>query len=269
MAGAEALQLAGALLVAAALLTGCQTPKGHSLARDGARPRLIAARASEPSDAIAADTDPRDPALELEDRNIDWQLNPTMKTLGRMAETLTESTYSHGFQVDERRGIYAFDCSGMVTWVLRKSTPLAARSTARGLAGRPLARDFQRRIASVLPGHTRDGWSRVARVQDAAPGDVVAWLKPRLLDSANTGHVAFVVLPPRRVPHYNNAYLVRVADSTSLLHDRDTRVGRNGFGLGTILLVTDPETGAPQAYGWVGLQYRVFETAIVIGRPVE
>jgi hypothetical protein len=192
-----------------------------------------------------------------------------MHTLGRMAETLTDSVYSHGMQVDERRGVYSFDCSGMASWVLRKASPRAARSLARGAAGRPLARDFLRRIASVSSDRPRDGWQRVLRVQDAAPGDVIAWLKPAVIQSANTGHVAFIVLPPEPVPRYDNAFLVRVADSTSLLHDRDTRAGRSGFGFGTILLVTDPETGSPRAYGWVGLRYRAFETEIAIGRPLE
>jgi hypothetical protein len=209
------------------------------------------------------------PALALEDRHIDWGLNPTMQTLGKMAETLTESVYSHGTRVDERRGSYAFDCSGMAIWVLGKANPKAARSVARGLGGRPLARDFQRRLSRAPTDNPRDGWSRVARVQDAAPGDVLAWLKPTIIDSPNTGHVAFIVLPPQRLPGYDNAFLVRIADSTSLLHDADTRVGRSGFGLGTILLVTNPQTGAPEAYGWVGTRHRVFETAIAIGRPIE
>ena len=47
------------------------------------------------------------------------------------------------------------------------------------------------------------------------------------------------------------------------------RADGSGVGLGTILLVTDPETGAPRAYGWVGLEWRAFETAIAIGRPTR
>jgi hypothetical protein len=258
-----------ALLLASVLAAACDEPERQSLARARPKLELLNARASEQSAASASEPHQQALPLELDDRDVDWQLNPIMKTLGRMAETLNESVYTHGFQVDERRGVYSFDCSGMASWVLRKATPRAARSVARGLVGRPLAGDFQRRIASVPPGQTRGGWSRVARVDEAAPGDVVAWLKPSILESANTGHVAFVVLPPERVAEYDNTYLVRIADSTSLLHDHDTRVGRSGFGLGTILLITDPETGSPRAYGWVGLQYRVFETAIAIGRPID
>jgi len=250
-------------LVTGALLAACET-QGAALSRE--RSSVAPAHSRAPG-ALPTATKP-EATPEPQDRDIDWQLNPVMKTLGRMAETLTDSVYSHGFHVDERRGIYAFDCSGMAEWVLRRASPRAARNTPR-LAGRPLARDFERRIAGAPVDQARDGWRRVARVEDAAPGDVVAWLKPSELDSQNTGHVAFIVLPPRRLARYDNAYLVRIADSTSLLHDRDTRVGRTGFGLGTILLVTDPETGAPHAYGWVGERAHIFETAIAIGRPVE
>jgi hypothetical protein len=67
-----------------------------------------------------------------------------------------------------------------------------------------------------------------------------------------------------------------------LLHDADTRQAgaafgatpnletpASGFGLGTILVVVDPETGAPRAYGWAGLKWRAFETSIAIGRATR
>jgi len=192
-----------------------------------------------------------------------------MRRLGLMEATLTSSEYTYGFSVDERKGIYNFDCSGMTYWVLKKATPRAAAALRWGLEQRPLARDIYRRIASIPVESPRHGWRRIPRVDALEPGDVIAWIKPKVIQSPNTGHVGFVVLPPARVPGYDNAYLVRFTDSTRLLHDDDTRQGRNGFGKGTILLVSDPETGAPVAYGWVGLKWRAFETDIALGRPLE
>ena len=64
-------------------------------------------------------------------------------------------------------------------------------------------------------------------------------------------------------------FAVRIADASSLLHQDDTRQGRSGFGLGTIVLVAEPETGEPQAYGWAGTLWRTFETTIAIGRPQQ
>ncbi len=205
----------------------------------------------------------------LDDRAIDWNLNPVMRRLGRVAETLTESEYSYGLSVNEARGVYRFDCSGMVQWVLRRSAPVAAITMAHGLPQRPLARDFQRRIGRAPAEKERGGWRRIERIADLAPGDVVAWRKPVEIESANTGHVAFVLLPPVLAPGYENAYLVRIADSSRLLHDDDTRVGRSGFGFGTILLISDPATGKPTAYGWVALRWRAFETEIALGRPLR
>jgi hypothetical protein len=228
-----------------------------------------AERSSLRSEATGATELPVPSAPLLDDRAIDWEQNPVMRRLGRVAETLTESEYSYGLSVNEQRGVYRFDCSGMVQWVLRRSAPIAASTMAHGLPQRPLARDFQRRIARAPRDRERGGWRRIARIADLAPGDVVAWVKPAEIDSPNTGHVAFVLLPPALAPGYENAYLVRIADSSRLLHDDDTRVGRSGFGFGTILLVADPDNGVPTAYGWVGLRWRAFETAIALGRPLR
>jgi len=248
-----------ALVASPFALVACESAP-RSIPSRGATVASVAA-----AEAKSSGAPPQQEAL-LEDRAIDWDANAVMRVLGRMAASVTESEYTHGFRVNEKRGIYAFDCSGMTHWVLRRAAPRAAAASAFGLSGRPLARDYQRRIARVAPGSTRHGWSRVQRVDEARPGDVIAWIKPKIIDSPNTGHVAFVLLPPVRVTGYENAYLVRIADSTSLLHDDDTRGGGSGFGFGTILLVTN-ESGAPTAYGWVGLRWRAFETEIAIGRP--
>jgi hypothetical protein len=244
------------------LLVGCAEPATRA---EREEPALFDARRLPRT--VAGPPSAAPPVPRLDDADIDWSANPVMKKLGAVSASLTASEYQHGIRVDEKRGIYHFDCSGMVQWVLRRAAPRAAWTAAHGLPQRPLARDFQRRIARAPRERERGGWRRLARVDELRPGDVVAWLKPVEIDSPNTGHVAFVLLPPVRAPGYENAYLVRIADSTRLLHDDDTRVGRNGFGFGTILLVTDPATGSATAFGWAGLRWRAFETAISLGRP--
>jgi hypothetical protein len=74
------------------------------------------------------------------------------------------------------------------------------------------------------------------------------------------------------VPELENAFVVRIADASSYQHDDDDRygTGRTGFGSGVILLVADPETGSPKAYGWFGLRSAyVFETPIALGRATR
>jgi hypothetical protein len=206
----------------------------------------------------------------LSDAEIPWEANQVLRTLGKIAETLNSSTYSPTIRVNQVEGVYDFDCSGMADWVLRRATPQARRSVGYKLMSRPLARDFHRAIASVPVGMTRGGWRRIARVDEAEPGDIVAWIKPAEVPSRNTGHVGFVVRTPARVSGYHNAFFVRIADSTSLYHDRDSREAglTTGFGFGTILLIADDQ-GAPMAYGWVGTRARVFETKIAIGRALS
>lgn len=196
-----------------------------------------------------------------------------MLRISRIEQTLRESEYSHTTQVDEQRGSYRFDCSGMVSWVLRRAARRAhAAVLGQSSGGRPLARDFYWSIQRTRPGRDSYGWRRVARVGEAQPGDVIAWLKPQIVRSTNTGHVAFVIEPPRPVPGAPNAYLLRIADASSYQHQDDSRTetGRTGYGTGTILVLADPDTGAPSAYGWFGLESRwVLESKIAIGRPLD
>src|SRR6185503_3926276 len=109
----------------------------------------------------------------------------------------------------------------------------------------------------------------VSRAQDAKPSDVIAWIKPPIVPSPNTGHVAFIVHKPVPVASRPGTYLVRVADSTSLLHDDDTREGRTGFGFGTIVVLADANSDAPTGFGWAGLRFWTFQTPIAIGRPLR
>jgi hypothetical protein len=97
-------------------------------------------------------------------------------------------------------------------------------------------------------------------------------LKPELVRSTNTGHVAFLLEQPQPADGVPDGYLLRIADASRYHHEDDDRSesGRTGFGSGTILVVADPTTGAPRAYGWVGLRSRwVLDAAIAIGRPVR
>lgn len=195
-----------------------------------------------------------------------------LDTLARIEQNLRASSYTHATRVDEKAGRYEFDCSGMAAWVLRRASPKAHSAVAyRSKGGRPLARDYYQQIAATRAGRARFGWSRVTRVADAAPGDVIAWLKPKELRSPNTGHVAFLLSAPEAVPGTPHAYLVRIADASRYQHAQDSRAGtdRTGFGHGTILVVADPESGAPVAYGWVGLHSAwVLSTPMAIGRPL-
>ncbi len=193
--------------------------------------------------------------------------------LDRIQRTARRTEYRHRTRINARRGIFLFDCSAMAGWVLRRATPRARRTVTGRQARRPLARDFYHVIARRKPGKRRGPWYRVPRMQDARPGDVIAWIRPRWFKSKNTGHVLFVLSRPRRNPGPVRGYLVRIADSTRLPHEDDSRrkKGKGGFGTGTMLFATDA-AGRPTGYGWYGSISRpdwIIPTRIVIGRALR
>ncbi|MEZ4449376.1 MAG: CHAP domain-containing protein [Nannocystaceae bacterium] len=185
--------------------------------------------------------------------------------LGTVAAGARETRYEHRTKIRARDGIFVWDCSAMAAWVLRKAAPTARSALTRE---RPVARDFYEVIRRApLRGHAL-GWQRIGHITDVRPGDVFAWKRPKDFPSKNTGHVGFVLEAPTPAPGWEDAYLVRIADATSLPHQDDTRdpEGDGGYGEGTLLVLTD---GAGQgiAYGWFGARSRgVIETPIAFGR---
>jgi hypothetical protein len=201
---------------------------------------------------------------------VDWEANAVMRSLRAMTLRMKETRYVHGIDVHVNKGYYAFDCSGMVDFLLARAAPVARQTVRRGLASRPLSADFVRTLARIRPGTEHGGWLRVGAVEEARPGDVVAWLKPKLIRSVNTGHVGILVLAPRVRETGDTAYLLRIADASRLRHQDDTRRGHDGFGLGTILLQTNLANGAPTGFSFAGSRARnAWGTRIVIGRPLR
>jgi cell wall-associated NlpC family hydrolase len=252
-----------ALVVALAL--------GHTacMQEASAQRRPAAARAQQ--SPLAALLAPRPPEPALGSGPATAAAARTIARIEAIERNLRVASYRHDTRVDERAGRYEFDCSGLIAWVLARSAPQAHRETLQQASGgRPLAADYARAFLRVRPEQQRGAWTRVARVGDARPGDVLAWIKPRIVRSNNTGHVVFVVGAPRRSTRYQHAWLVPIADSSRYRHQDDSREGsdRTGLGRGTIMITEDPATGAPRAFGWFGeLSPYVLDTQIAIGRP--
>ncbi len=193
-----------------------------------------------------------------------------LRAIASVRGNLRETRYQARTLVRPRDGLYAWDCSGMTAWFLRRAAPHALRSVGRT---RPVARDFYRAIARAPSDRTRGGWQRLAHVRDARPGDVFAWLRSPISTSKVTGHVGFVIGTPVAVEGWPNAFAVRILDATRLPHQDDTRGddGIGGFGFGTMVFVTD-DAGEVQYYGWFGTTYGNDERAlmpahVVFGRP--
>lgn len=185
--------------------------------------------------------------------------------IARVRDGMVAGAYQARTVVDVRRGSYSWDCSGMMTWLLRRSAPRALASLA---SSRPVARDYVKAIARAPLGRPRRGWQRLAHVADARPGDVFAFLKSPVSVSKITGHVGVIVGWPTEIPDWPGAWAVRIADSTRGGHGDDLRAADldGGFGVGTMLFVTDA-AGVVTHYGWIGLDSPwLMPTTVLFGR---
>ncbi len=189
-----------------------------------------------------------------------------LEVLDRIRSNVRDTRYQHHLVVSERRGIYRFDCSLMVDWVLDRASPRATRHLAS--TARPLAEHFVRTIERAPTDRFAAGWRRLEDIREVRAGDVFAWRRPPGFPSRNTGHTGFALEAPRRVLGLPNGYAIRVADATGSAHENDTRPfpGVGGFGMGTLVFLTDGE-GHGTHYGWFGTRSGGYVvTPIVFGR---
>lgn len=224
-------------------------------------PKAAEAPSATSTEVVVEEPDEPDPRSEPGSKAA----RKIMALRDEITESLTETKYQHRTVVRRKDGVYLWDCSGMVAWMLKKTAPRARKALDKG---RPVAADFYRHIRKAPRNRAKNGWQRLEHIEDVRPGDVFAWKRPPDFPSKSTGHVGFAVEPPRELEKLPGVYTLRILDATSLRHDKDTRPkgGDGGWGEGTILFVTDGN-GHGTAYGWFGARSRgVIETEIVFGR---
>lgn len=117
---------------------------------------------------------------------------------GREVAARVDSTrYSHWTSIDESAGRYLTDCSGLVCFLLRNAAPESYRSLpVKWYAHRPQASKFYEAFVSAPDSTGAGGWQRIRRLEDARPGDIIAWADPEHRFWENTGHVVVVIDTP-------------------------------------------------------------------------
>jgi hypothetical protein len=194
-----------------------------------------------------------------------------VETLDLVKQKMTSTVYQHETVVDIQKGIFLWDCSGMVEWVLRQAAPKARKALSKK---HPPAKDFYNVILGSPAGKPHKGWLRLRGPEEICPGDIFAWKKPWFWQKRkNTGHVGFVISTPQPHPLHANVWVMRVADATRMLHENDSRPegGDGGFGTATMAFLFD-ESGSPAAYGWYGVAQSpdtFVPTTIAFGRVTK
>jgi hypothetical protein len=186
----------------------------------------------------------------------------------RVLDTLKSSSYQHVTDIDEAAGEFHCDCSGLVSWLLKKELP--AHYAAVPFPQRykhPRAVEFCRFFENAPPDEKAGApWRRIAKIADARPGDVIAWRKDPLPETGTTGHIVLVDAEPKLAAE--GVYEIVVIDSTTRGHKDDTRkADETGVGRGTIFLRVDGE-GRPVGYAPRTAAGPFAMYPIGIGRPV-
>lgn len=257
LVGAVGIGLVRSVLVAqpaaAAMATRADEPEPTpKWWRERPAPSEPAARVAHDGDAEGSSSEVREPDPRMQPASGSGRKLIALKD--EIQQSLTHTAYEHRTRVRPKEGVYVWDCSAMAGWMLRKIAPRARKAMDKG---RPVARDFYRKIKRSPTRRARDGWRRLAHIEDVRPGDMFAWERPPGFPSKNTGHVGFAIEPARPVPEWPGAYTLRIVDATSLPHQDDTRRRKDGGGIGegTILFMTDGD-GRGIGYGWFGRRSR-------------
>jgi hypothetical protein len=165
----------------------------------------------------------------------------------RILSHVKTTEYRHKTSIDESQGAYYCDCSGFVGYVLDRTVSQDGRKgpLANGKR-RPLAMDYEKFFAAAPSKSAGDSrWQQIVRLEDARPGDVIAWSheKPK---PGNTGHVVIVDQAP--VADEDGLVRVVVIDSTTLPSaDITGDKGKTGIGRRTMWFKVDSE-GRAVAY---------------------
>jgi hypothetical protein len=204
--------------------------------------------------------------------DIDDPLTPSQKIVDEIDYILghTNSThYEHhpalGANISRAEGIYDTDCSGYVDYVLNLTVPTWYDAiTYYGDGERPLAEDLYGFFAQAQP---ERGWTRVRKMADAEPGDLLAYKHP--IHDPNTGHVVFIHSHPEPSMVNDGEYWVWVSDSTASHHGEDPReTTGNGVGRGKMWFGVDHD-GRPIYFRWSSVDGERLYYPISIARATE
>jgi hypothetical protein len=187
-----------------------------------------------------------------------------------IVHTLKHTHYQHHEEINPSTGTYDCDCSGFVSYVLKRVAPEQLQVIPKESSW-AIPRAFKyEEFFSSLPGHAEKGWRKIRVISEVRRGDVMAWALPQNLGKdEDTGHVFVVAETPAKVEE--GVFAVRVCDSSTVRHYDDSRAKsgepfHTGVGTGTIHVKVDG-AGKPQRFQFG--KGDAFHTApIAMGRAV-
>ncbi|MBX3708648.1 MAG: hypothetical protein KIT56_05525 [Gammaproteobacteria bacterium] len=181
--------------------------------------------------------------------------------------TIQYTTYKlGGTHIDPSRGVYVVDCSTYVDHILKTIYPQAYTSlTTWSGTEKPTTDDFYHYFNHLS--YNTKHWNTIDDVEQLRPGDILVFRYKNSMGHETGGHVVVVMDKPIQ---QGNTFMLRIADSASSGHSKDTRLPHaSGIGIGTMLLKVNPKTFQPYAYAWkVGSRWES-NVNFAMARPIN
>ncbi len=168
----------------------------------------------------------------------------------RIINNVSVTSYQHTTEVDEDKGIYKVDCSGLADYVLKRVALENYQQIPHDGEPRPYAEHFYQFFKSLdyADSAPSGGWCQIRNLANAGPGDIIVYeyTEAYKKEKGTTGHVMIIQSKP--VQQSNGEYIVWVIDSANSGHGSDTRTG-SGVGKGKMWFGVD-SNGCPVFYRW-------------------
>ena len=163
-----------------------------------------------------------------------------LKVIQNIQSQIKSNQYSRTPFVDESQGIYHFDCTGFVAYVLKRCNI-----------------NIQSTRASDLFDELDDLMIPIKSFRDVSCGDVIIWKKNNIPKHGDSGHVGIVkeVCGSR----------LTIYDCVKSIHDNDSRID-SGIGHGDIEILLDNDQAV--GFKWLGSSKKTKYTLIKFFRYI-
>lgn len=159
-------------------------------------------------------------------------------------ENIVDNSYSSENYIEEQKGIYRTNCSGIIIHLLKKN----------GIS-LPFKKAYE-----YFDFFKNSDYQKIERIDDLAPGDLIIWRKNNIPKKGTTGHMALCV---GHIDKTSDRGTIRVFDCVKMKHDNDTR-RENGIGLGDLVLLH--EDGVANGFIWSSESSKTKYTEVLIIR---
>jgi hypothetical protein len=186
----------------------------------------------------------------------------------RIVDSVRYTDYRHREEVDESTGTYIMDCSGFISYILKRVAPEHLGVIPKEIDKRgPGPDDFYEYFSTLTTKAER--WRPIHCLDDVLGGDIMVWRhEGRIKPHDDTGHVLMVAEMP--TAQADGIYSVRVYDSSNLPHNDDTRRdGVTGVGGGEIKFKVDSRRKPTSVQFTVGESFESCSIAVGRAEPVS